>query len=662
MRAVRQSDQPGRDPARAGRQCVEPGAAAARRRAADRSVRRLDQLAGLRSLAAGLGARDARRRQRRQRTRRAGRHDRAQQRGARRTARRSAAALAYGSRDSLDAHAGFGMDLGAGFVTLSGVYARGDGFVPSSRSNAARSIAPRPTNRRAWRFARSRRSRRMSSSRPTASGFATNASAAPRSATSAPTAPMPRCDWSQAGAGPGRRCSMSRPATSTTALPASLRIGPASAVSPSNIPCHRPDLAGASSCGRRSVATASCGWAGTGAKTMGETRERFNFQNGIGTRSRVAGGRTRTIGVFAEAALVRGPRHLDRRRPDSTAGGSKTASSTSGCSRPAQMLTDVDFADRSGWEPTARAGIACRPAGAVTLRAAAYLGWRLPTLNELYRPFRVGADATAANAALAPERLKGVEAGAEYRPISTARVGFTAVCQPAERRHRQRHPGTGPGIFPGVGFVAAGGEYRQRRNLEAIDARGIEIDGSFAFGAWSLSGGYSYVDAEVQANGRGRGRWTGCGRRKLRGTASLRTLAWSGVTGARAAFTARYTGNQFEDDLNQQLLPDALIFDASASLPLTPAIIAGGARGKFGRQARRGRHQRQRHYRAGDAADFVGRASLAPVATDSGAAPARRRASLRTPACRRGCSTAAQPEPNPHLPAPCARSRPICRR
>jgi outer membrane receptor protein involved in Fe transport len=28
---------------------------------------------------------------------------------------------------------------------------------------------------------------------------------------------------------------------------------------------------------------------------------------------------------------------------------------------------------------------------AFSLRAAAYRGWRLPTLNELYRPFRVGA-------------------------------------------------------------------------------------------------------------------------------------------------------------------------------------------------------------------------------------------------------------------------------
>src|SRR3546814_13442244 len=90
-----------------------------------------------------------------------------------------------------------------------------------------------------------------------------------------------------------------------------------------------------------------------------------------------------------------------------------------------RVLNDVAFPDRSGWEPTARAGGAWQPAEAVTLRAAGYLGWRLPTLNELYRPFRVGADATAANAELAPERLRGAEAGVDFRPLPNARIGIT---------------------------------------------------------------------------------------------------------------------------------------------------------------------------------------------------------------------------------------------
>ncbi len=75
------------------------------------------------------------------------------------------------------------------------------------------------------------------------------------------------------------------------------------------------------------------------------------------------------------------------------------------------VLTDTDFPNRSGQEFTGRLGAALRVAQPLTLRAAAYRGWRLPTLNELYRPFRAGADATAANAALDPEHVEGVEGG-----------------------------------------------------------------------------------------------------------------------------------------------------------------------------------------------------------------------------------------------------------
>ena len=62
-------------------------------------------------------------------------------------------------------------------------------------------------------------------------------------------------------------------------------------------------------------------------------------------------------------------------------------------------------ADRQGlmFLPQARAW-------AENLDVAGYRGWRLPTINELVRPFRVGPDATAANtrratASSAPTKL-----------------------------------------------------------------------------------------------------------------------------------------------------------------------------------------------------------------------------------------------------------------
>src|SRR3546814_8435916 len=101
-------------------------------------------------------------------------------------------------------------------------------------------------------------------------------------------------------------------------------------------------------------------------------------------------------------------------------------------------LRGESFADRSHWEPTGRAAIAWQPARALTLRAAGYFSYRLPTLNELYRPFRVGADTTVANAALRPERLAGVEAGVEFQPLrseehtselqSLMRISYAVFC------------------------------------------------------------------------------------------------------------------------------------------------------------------------------------------------------------------------------------------
>ena len=44
-------------------------------------------------------------------------------------------------------------------------------------------------------------------------------------------------------------------------------------------------------------------------------------------------------------------------------------------------------------------------------------GFRAPTLNELYRQFRVGAVLTLANEPLGPERLVGGEAGVNVAPI-----------------------------------------------------------------------------------------------------------------------------------------------------------------------------------------------------------------------------------------------------
>src|SRR6185295_7991545 len=71
------------------------------------------------------------------------------------------------------------------------------------------------------------------------------------------------------------------------------------------------------------------------------------------------------------------------------------------------VLNDTRFTDRTGDEFNGRLGLRIQATNTLALRGAAYTGFRVPTLNELYRPFRVGNDVTEANSALEPEHLLG---------------------------------------------------------------------------------------------------------------------------------------------------------------------------------------------------------------------------------------------------------------
>ena len=200
----------------------------------------------------------------------------------------------------------------------------------------------------------------------------------------------------------------------------------------------------------------------------------------------------------------------------------------------------------------------------VSLRSAAYLGWRLPTLNELFRPFRAGPDATAANPLLDPERLAGAEAGLRYhrRSIELELTGFVNRLSGAIANVTLGH---GPGVFPGVGFVA--GDFSQRQNLDAVNVRGIEASAEFRRGPWLLRAGASFSHARVNFDRRG-----SRPRRPPTGadpeSCPHREVGWH--DGAKAvSLLFRRTGAQFEDDLNTQRMGPATTIDAFAAWPPT---------------------------------------------------------------------------------------------
>jgi vitamin B12 transporter len=475
-----------------------------------------------------------------------------------------AVGVAYGSRDSVDAYAGYGARLGPGFVSLSAAYARGDGFIPVVARQRGPADRPSPYEQ---------------------------ASLAARAV--APVSDTIELQADISAFTDQRERGTAFSAIETRGADASLRlVGRARLPFAALVYVQTRDFANAFAAVNAARTAAaqtldqySVPSTGIGARaelrprlgplalrlgadwrdTEGRTQELFQYVAGAPTRGRVAGGRTDTLGSFAEASLATGPliltggARLDHWRI--TGGTLRERTLATGA-----LLTDTLFPDRSGWEPTGRVGLALR-ATPLTFRAAAYLGWRLPTLNELYRPFRVGADATAANAALSPERLKGVEAGADFRPAPGARIGVTLFANRLDDAIANVTLGQGPGTFPGVGFVPAGGFYRQRQNVKAVTSRGVEVDANFSFGAFRLAAGYAFADAEVSAAGPAA---------PLDGLRPAQTprhnlslgLAWQGPRGLSAAAGLHYASAQYEDDLNAQRIPDALTLDAAATIPI----------------------------------------------------------------------------------------------
>jgi vitamin B12 transporter len=414
-------------------------------------------------------------------------------------ARGVAATLAYGSRESVEGNVTAGGKLGSGFGFVSASYARGDGFVPiiagqrgpadraspyEQASLAARGVAPLSDNTELQASVLGFTDRRQRGTILSGNGG---------DGGDASLRLVHDGDWQwQALAYLQLRKFQSRfvsiDGTRTTVL---------QTVDQYNVPSTgigarfevRPPV------GETLELRLGSDW----RRVRGETNELFTYVAGRPTRGREAGGTSDTLGAFAEASATLGRLTL-------TGGGRvdrwsiRKGRLIERTLATGALLRNEIAPDRSGWEGTGRAGLALA-AGLVTLRAAAYLGWRLPTLNELYRPFRVGADATAANAALSPERVRGVEIGVDWDIGDAFQLRATAFTNRLSKAIANVSLGIGPGVFPGVGFVAAGGTYRQRQNLDAIHSNGVELDASWTKGAWRAQASYALTSAKVRASG-----------------------------------------------------------------------------------------------------------------------------------------------------------------
>jgi outer membrane receptor protein involved in Fe transport len=311
------------------------------------------------------------------------------------------------------------------------------------------------------------------------------------------------------------------------------------------------------------------GWeAGADARlARGTEFERFRFLSGEYTRGREAGGRTSVAGVYLNTDWSAGPWLL-------TGGARVDAWSSSGAVRRETDLNtgaitlDEHPAGSSGVTPTGRLGLRYNLTPQIWARAAAYAGFRPPTLNELHRPFRVGNDVTESNPALKPERLQGVEAGlggAGWANWSTT-VFYNRLADPITNVTI----GVGPGTFPTAGFIPAGGTLRQRQNAGVINAWGLEgqADGELR-AALDWRAAFAYTHARVDG-GATAPQLTGKLPAQAPAFSATGGLDWRPVQRLTLSAELRYESLRYDDDLNTRRLEPGFRADARAAWRVAP--------------------------------------------------------------------------------------------
>lgn len=307
---------------------------------------------------------------------------------------------------------------------------------------------------------------------------------------------------------------------------------------------------------------------GDARMSEGRTHELFRYMAGSFTRQRTAGGRTLVSGAYAEVALsqpdfiLTAGARLDGWR--SYDGGRRERDTATGA-----LTLDAPPANASGTTPTGRIGVRQRLSGETWVRAAAYAGFRPPTLNELHRPFRVGNDVTEANASLKPETLYGIETGLAGEGAVKWNLGafYNQVQDPITNVTI----GIGPGTFPIAGFIPAGGVLRQRQNAGQINAYGLEGDvAADLSAAWTVRAAFSATHARVDG---GSAAVQLTDKRPAQAPALTVTAGarWKPVDRLSLDADLRYESKRFEDDLNQRVLKAGTSLDLRAGWKLSPA-------------------------------------------------------------------------------------------
>ena len=284
----------------------------------------------------------------------------------------------------------------------------------------------------------------------------------------------------------------------------------------------------------------------------GESQEIPTFSGQL----RKLGGRQRAVGVFLQDSwtLLPGLQALLSARFDHWRNYDISPDVFSG---PPPVDPETETSRVSG-----RIGLSYQVTDSVSLWSAVGTGFRTPTLNELYRRFRVGAVTTLANFDLAPERLKGVEGGLNHALNDKLFWRVTGFW------NRLKDP---------VSNVTIALNLRQRQNLGRTRTWGLQTELEYRPSRrWRFAGAYLLDDSTVQeapANPALEGN-------RLAQVAKHKFTVQAAYMNPQAvdiALMGKLIGPQFDDDLNLFKLGSYFVLDATVSRRLgetTEAFLA----------------------------------------------------------------------------------------
>jgi len=273
----------------------------------------------------------------------------------------------------------------------------------------------------------------------------------------------------------------------------------------------------------------------------GETEESV-FSGVVFLRNRVAGGQQVVGGVFVQDVITPDPQWelVGGIRGDYWLAYKGFRRDTP---PPAGIPARQFFSDVQYLIPTPRVALLFHATPDTDLRASAYQGFRVPTINELYRVFRVRNDVTAANEKLRPERLTGGELGVQQRwgPFEVRATGFWNEVTDLVANVTLSTP---------LPDCPAGTTCRQRQNLDLARIRGAETEFELRLARdWRVLASYVFTQTRVLEASK---------QRSLEGNNLAQVPQHGATLGVRydnpawvtVSALARFVGRQFEDDLN----------------------------------------------------------------------------------------------------------------